>query len=108
MDLESPQDFEDVWNYRLGAKWMMGSGSELRFGIVYDENPQPDTSVSPLLPDSDRLGYTIGWGSGGKKLTYDIALMYLTFDDRTTLTNQDGYNGTYFQTGYLLGFTLGF
>lgn len=108
VDLESPQNFEDVMNYRLGAKWLMGGASELRFGIVYDENPQPDTSVSPLLPDSDRLGYTIGYGAAGKKMSYDLALMYLTFDERTTLTNQDGYNGTYSQTGWLLGLTVGF
>ena len=27
---------------------------DVRFGVLYDENPEPITAVSPLLPDSDR------------------------------------------------------
>ena len=34
--------------------------------------------------------------------------MYLPFDDRTTTDSQDGYFGTYQQTAYLFGLTIGF
>jgi long-chain fatty acid transport protein len=102
------EDWEDVYNYRLGVRWRMASGSELRLGYVYDETPQPDESVSPLLPDANRSGITLGYGTQLGRLPLDLALMYLPFDERTTDVNHDNFNGTYNTTAWLLGVTLGF
>lgn len=99
-----PEDYEDVWNYRLGLRLDVGSG-QLRFGYVYDESPQPDETVGPLLPDANRDGITIGYGLGKR---FDLALMYLTFDERTTLVNRDHFFGTYNTTVWLLGATVTF
>lgn len=103
-----PEDWEDVYNYRLGIRWHLQSGSEVRFGYVYDESPQPDETVSPLLPDANRGGYTIGYGTQIGNWPLDLALMYLPFDERTTATNHDNFNGTYTTTAWLFGLTLGF
>jgi long-chain fatty acid transport protein len=103
-----PQEWEDCYNYRLGIRWDLSPVTQLRFGYVFDENPQPDTGVGPLLPDSDRNGFTVGYGHKGSRFSTDFALMYLPFDERTTSTNRDNYNGTYNQTAWLFGVTLGF
>jgi long-chain fatty acid transport protein len=103
-----PEEWEDVMNYRLGFLWKVPSGSEWRFGYIYDETPQPDKHVSPLLPDANRNGYTVGWGRQFSSTNLDLALMYLPFDERTTRTNTDGFNGTYNQTAWLFGATIGF
>ena len=34
--------------------------------------------------------------------------MYFPFDDRTTRTNADGFDGTYSTTAWLFGATFGF
>ena len=34
-------------------------------------------------------------------MSLDLALMYLLFDERTTLVNETGYNGTYETEGVL-------
>ncbi len=102
------EDWEDVYNYRLGVRMRLASGSELRFGYVYDETPQPDETVSPLLPDANRSGVTLGYGTQLGRLPLDLALMYLPFDERATNVNQDDFNGTYNTTAWLLGITLGF
>jgi long-chain fatty acid transport protein len=101
------EDWQDVWNYRAGLSWKTTT-CEWRFGYVYDQTPQPDKSVSPLLPDANRNGLTLGWGHqfGGANL--DLALMYLKFDERTTTTNQDNFNGTYNTTAWLFGASIGF
>jgi long-chain fatty acid transport protein len=102
------ENWDDAYNYRLGVKLARGQKSEWRFGYVYDETPQPDETVSPVLPDSDRNGFTIGYGRQGNKTSLDLALMYLPFDDRTTLTSELGYNGTYEITAWLFGVSIGF
>lgn len=105
-------EWDDVFSYRLGLKWMRPGGNEWRFGYVFDENPIPDETLGPLLPDADRNGFTVGYGFGGDGLTADIALMYLPFDEREILASEveqrDGFYGTYDTTAWLLGVTLGF
>jgi long-chain fatty acid transport protein len=102
------EDWEDVYSYRLGVRYRLASGSELRFGYIYDETPQPDETVSPLLPDANRNGITLGYGGHLGRFPLDLALLYLPFDERTTDVNQDDFNGTYNTTAWLLGVTLGF
>lgn len=98
-----PQNYDNAYNYRLGFNYTTASGSQWRFGYVFDESPQPDESVSPLLPDGDRNGFTVGYGTAGGKL--DLAFMYLASDTRTTTTNHDGFNGTYSTDAALFGVT---
>jgi len=102
------EDWEDVYNYRIGLDWMLTQSESLRLGFVWDETPQPDESVSPLLPDADRKGFTAGWGHRGERFHFDAALMYLPFGERTTHTNFNNFNGTYNTTAWLLGLSLGF
>ncbi|MEM8963660.1 MAG: outer membrane protein transport protein [Acidobacteriota bacterium] len=99
------QEYEDAYNYRIGAAIDTSSGNQWRIGFVYDETPQPDESVGPLLPDADRFGITLGYGWQDK---LDLALMYLPFDERSTDVNRDNFNGTYETTAWLLGISYGF
>lgn len=107
-DVVRPENWDDVYTYRLGARIRRPSDNEWRFGFVTDESPQPTAAVSPLLPDSDRNGYTIGWGHEGSRTNLDLALMYLDFDERVNDVSLDGFNGKYSQTGWLLSTTVGF
>ena len=100
------QNWDDVYNYRAGLRWNSSPAHQWRVGYVYDETPQPDETVSPLLPDNDRDGYTVGYGYRGQKHAFDLALMYLDFGERTTTTTAPNvFNGTYETTAYLLGLT---
>lgn len=112
-DATRPQRFEDVYNYRVGLRWDTAGGNQWRFGAVYDETPQPEEAVSPLLPDSDRTGFTIGYGwQGTGRRSFDFALMYLDFDERERFSNfpgedEDEFFGSYKQRAVLVGLTLG-
>jgi long-chain fatty acid transport protein len=110
-DSTIPEDWDDVNNYRVGLRWTRGAASEWRFGYVLDKTPQPEEAVSPLLPDADRDGITIGYGRRGGRFATDVALMYLKFDDRTrarSFENEGAFFGTYSTTAWLLGLTVGF
>lgn len=118
LDIEFPDDpalseslvenWDDAYNYRLGVRFGVGHSSEWRFGYYFDETPQPDEAVSPLLPDADRNGVTVGYGWAGQRMKADFALLYVMLKDRTTTTNRDGFNGTYETSVWLLGASLGF
>jgi long-chain fatty acid transport protein len=107
---EIPQHWDDANNYRAGLRWTTSPTSQWRFGYVFDESPQPEEAVSPLLPDADRNGFTIGYGhSGGWK--YDFALMYLFFDERTrerSFPNEGAFFGTYNTKAVLTAVTVTF
>jgi long-chain fatty acid transport protein len=109
------EEWEDANNYRVGLRWSASPTTQWRFGYVFDETPQPEEAVSPLLPDADRNGFTIGFGHNGPGLGFDVALMYLPFDERTrdqSFATGPGeapdptFFGTYNTTAYLLGVTV--
>lgn len=104
-----PEDWDDVYNYRAGLRWKTRPDTEWRFGYVYDETPQPEKGASPLLPDENRNGFTVGWGHEFSKTTLDLAVMYLPFDERVVKNeSEDSYFGSYNTTAWLFGVTLGF
>lgn len=110
-----PENYDDSNTYRVGLVWTTSPETQWRFGYVYDETPQPEEAVGPLLPDANRNGFTIGYGYDGN-WDFDIALMYLIFDERTRdqtlMTNQFPnepiFHGVYNTEAILLGITLGF
>jgi long-chain fatty acid transport protein len=108
-DSEIAEHWKDASNYRVGLRWTR-AGSEVRLGYVFDESPQPEEAVSPLLPDADRHGITIGYGKTGQGFVWDVALMYLMFEDRTrgrSFEGESDFFGEYSTQAVLLGVTLG-
>lgn len=103
------QKWEDSNSYRVGVNKKATEAWDVRFGAVYDENPQPTEHVSPLLPDSDRIGVTIGTGWHGGPIRVDWSLMVLHFQDRDTEgINSEGFNGTYQTDAVLWSINAGY
>jgi long-chain fatty acid transport protein len=104
-----PQNWEDSNSYRFGVNHNATANWDVRFGAVYDKNPQPTEAVSPLLPDSDRLGGSIGAGFHAGPLTIDGGLLVLHFKDRSTEnSNPEGFNGIYETDALLWSVNLGY
>jgi len=109
-DTEIPQHWKDANNYRAGLRWTTSSTSQWRFGYVFDETPQPEEAVSPLLPDADRNGFTVGYGHTGN-IGFDLSLMYLDFKKRSrnqSFPGEGPFFGTYDTKALLIGLTLNF
>lgn len=113
-DATRPQNWDDAFNYRVGFRWNTAGGNQWRLGYVFDETPQPEEAISPLLPDADRNGFTLGYGwQGGGRASLDLAVMYLDFDEIERFRNFPGeeeseFFGTYENKAVLVGLTLGF
>ena len=97
-----PHDWEDAWALRFGAKYAMSDTFDLMGGFVYDQTPEPDGDVGPLLPDANRRGYSVGFSWKITKRTWlDFSNLYLTFSERSVTTNDDNFNGRYKNTANL-------
>jgi long-chain fatty acid transport protein len=104
-----PQNWENSNSYRFGVNHNATEHWDVRFGAVYDENPQPVESVSPLLPDSDRIGASLGTGLHSGPFTLDWSLLVLHFKDRDTQgLNPEGFNGLYETDALLWSVNLGY
>ncbi len=103
------ENYVDADQYRIGLEYRASGKLALRLGYLEDETPQPVESMSPLLGDGDRTGYTLGIGFDIRGIQTDIGYMYLTFDTRHTGDNGgvslDGYEGSYKTRANLIGIT---
>jgi long-chain fatty acid transport protein len=102
------EKYEDSNTYRLGIEYKHSPEISWQLGGLWDPTPVPVESVTPLLPDADRWGVSIGatFALSGKT-DLQIGYLFLKFKDRSTGgVNPDGYEGMYKTTANLLGFTL--
>lgn len=103
------QNWEDASAFRLGTNIEATPEWDVRLGAVYDQNPQPVESVSPLLPDSDRIGVTFGAGWHHGPWIVDGAAFILHFKDRSTEgRNPEDFDGTYETDAVLWSINVGY
>lgn len=113
--------WEDTWCLRLGGQYKLSDIWKLRAGILYDQNPVPEERFETRIPDTDRLGLSVGAGYASGKITVDVAYMYLMFMDRTinesladgvTVTlltpTPTALNGDYKSEAHMAGVTIGY
>jgi long-chain fatty acid transport protein len=104
LDFSRQTQWEDSWAYRVGLEWKIGEAWALRAGYYYDNTPQPDFDVSPLLADNDRNVYSAGFGYGTERFGVDVGALLIKFKDRAILNEPvtSRYFGTYSETGLVL------
>jgi long-chain fatty acid transport protein len=107
-DISIEENYEDAFVFRVGAEWWKTDTFALRCGYLYDKSPVPNSTISPMLPDADRNGFTAGFGTMLGTVTLDAAVMYLRFMEADTEgESHSGFNGVYDNTGWLFGMSLG-
>ena len=104
-----PQNWKDTFTYRLGANHPVTQHWDVRFGVLYDETPQPTEGVGPLLPDANRKGLSFGVGYKSGHWSLDATEFLLHFDKRSTLgQSSDNFNGRYQTDANLMSINLGY
>jgi long-chain fatty acid transport protein len=105
--------WKDSYAVRAGLNWASSPTWQWRLGYVFDQSPQPEQTVNPLLPDANRNGVTAGIGYRGGAADLDLAVMYLFFADRTRAKSFPDdplgpFFGTYSTRALLVSLTVGF
>ncbi len=103
------QDYESVWEGRLGIEYLLSETWAVRGGYSYDRSPQPTETISPFLHDEDRHVFGLGGTYRYENLQLDLFGRYLLFSNRST----DGlsvyeYEGLYESRSFQLGAALGY
>lgn len=106
------KDWKNTHTLRLGLNYKINDEGTLRAGFVWDQAPAPDHTVSPDLPDSDRLVGSIGGGYHNQKygIKVDAYFMVTSFLPRevTAEDGEDIFPASYSSRAYLFGVTLGY
>lgn len=97
-----PLRFEDTFNYRLGFQYSFPTGFQLRAGVALEESPQPDGTVGALLADGERTVAAFGVGLDWLQL----ALQWIEQEERLIVTQEEGLNGNYRASSWLVGLTI--
>jgi len=94
--------WKDALAFRFGVRFTVAKGTQIRLGAAYEESPQPDASLGPFLPDSQRRILSAGIG----KDWLDVAFQFISPESRITRTNLDFLNGAYSGNTYILGVSV--
>ncbi|TSA15630.1 hypothetical protein D4R75_14755 [bacterium] len=113
----SVKNWENAYLIRLGGEYRMEKLA-LRAGFIYDKTPQPDAVVEPMLPDANRIEFTVGLGYEiTKSVRADVAYQMISFADRDGKIAYSAaakyypvtsVTGTYSNSANLFAFNLGF
>ncbi len=111
LDSAIPENYKNIWQFRTGVERRLEEGWAVRFGYHYDKTPVPTESVSPLLPDNNRHGLSLGgsWKSASERVRVDVGVWYLFLAKRSTEgLSRDGYDGSYDNSAFTLGASFGY
>jgi long-chain fatty acid transport protein len=106
-----PKNWVDTLCVRLGGEYHASPALDVRFGILYDQNPIPDATLDPMLPDNDRIGISAGIGYHKSGFVVDFAYMLLLLGERTAAGNtvltplDQNYEAT---QAHLIGLSVGY
>jgi long-chain fatty acid transport protein len=110
--------WHDAMAYSIGIEHKFGTSVRLRGGYLYDLSPISDEHATPLIPDADRQGVSVGVGVAASRWRGDAGYQFLLFE--RTKENSVGSsansavppidaraNGSYRSTAHVLGVSVG-
>ena len=105
-EIDRPTNWKDSWAYRAGLEKKFGNWA-LRVGYYFDNTPQPEKDVGPILSDNDRNAYTAGFGYNTPEWGVDLGGAYIKFKDRSVLTvSTDNFFGRYSEAAWVASANL--
>ncbi len=96
-----PKNWKDTSAYRLGLTQKL-DGMSLMAGMVYDNSPVPDETLSFELPDSNSLSVSVGGRYDiSDSINIGMSALYSMRDNRT-VKNDAGIDGTFSNSNVLI------
>jgi len=113
-DSKSARLYKDTYIIRFGAQYNITDEVSILGGVYFDKMPVDPEYVSPSLPDSDRLGLSIGadakifdqFGVSGSYLFIRAQELTVTNSQEIYTAGDSQFNGTYNSSANLLSLSL--
>jgi len=108
--LSETKAWKDAIQLRVGMEWVGLDGLlAVRGGFLWDQNPVPDETIDPSLPDSERLMPCVGLGTQWHGVYVDLAYMPVFGLKRTVAASSGApMAGTYSNVTHDFTFTVGY
>lgn len=73
-----PLNWENTFAYRFGYEYFYNGSADnvFRFGYIFNENPIPDNTLTPLIPGTLKHNFTIGYSHKWEKLEFNLASQF--------------------------------
>jgi long-chain fatty acid transport protein len=94
------------FNYHLGGEFDVTPTISVRAGVMYDPTPSPGDTLSPDVPDADRINIAAGIGYHSSGFSADLGYQYIKFLD--TESTYKPLPGTYGGNVHVVGLSLGY
>ncbi|GAB4168038.1 MAG: outer membrane protein transport protein [Geothermobacteraceae bacterium] len=69
----TPRGWDDTWAFNIGGSYRVNDSLILLAGYLYSDNPVPDSTFDPSIPDADAHLFTLGAGITRGKWQFDLA-----------------------------------
>ncbi|MBW1940513.1 MAG: outer membrane protein transport protein [Deltaproteobacteria bacterium] len=108
------KNWDSTYAVNIGAKYKLNEVVSLLAGYLYSENPVPDDTVEPSIPDSDTHLFCVGTDMKFKKFKIAMSYAYQLQEDRNKNNFVGGKdpsrsaNGRYETELHLLGLSLAY
>jgi long-chain fatty acid transport protein len=90
-----PFDWQDSMFYEFGAQYEITDHWTMRGGYIFSGNTVPDSTFSPMVPDSNRHVFSAGLGYSNHRLNVDVVYQYSLSQDRAvSIPLNDGTGAT--------------
>jgi len=84
--MDIPQDkmvieknWSDSMQLRFGTEYIINDEWIVRGGLIFDQNPIPDSTLDPSMPDNHRIDISVGAGYRWNDLSIDLSYMAVIF-----------------------------
>lgn len=100
----------DTFAVKLGAEYEVIRNLRLRVGFGYEIDPVPNSTLSPMLPDADRILYSmgIGWVHQKTGIILDVSYLGVIFRPRTVTAAVNHFPQAYRNQAHIIGLSLGY
>jgi long-chain fatty acid transport protein len=83
-----PQDWKDTSALRLGSYYQLQTNWEIRGGMVLEQGPIPNRTLSLAIPGADLLAVSAGVGYKWQRLSVDLGYMAVFYKTRKVNNNE--------------------
>jgi long-subunit fatty acid transport protein len=92
-----PLHWKDSYSLRLGYEYFLNAKDTLRFGYIYNENPVPSSTLTPLIPGIIKHEVTLGYGRTWDKWAFNVSYLY-AFKSEQSVNNSEILGGDFDQS----------
>ncbi len=105
--LAIPFNYQSSLFYEFGVTRQLPWNSSVSAGYIYSENSVPNESFSPLVPDSNRHVFSVGFGKQFERYSWNLSYQY-AFGPRRTIAQGTTADGDYRFESHAVSISVGY